>query len=99
MKQITLKEVILLKLKELFLNTNLPCDEIMENIIKEHLYIDGATILRNDDYIVLNLPFSDTRLSFTLTLKTGINGIKNWVMIFILKKIKKNFKKVWWNEK
>lgn len=79
MKQITLKEVILLKLKELFLNTNLPCDEIMENIIKEHLYIDGVTILRNDDYIVLNLPFSDTRLSFTLTLKTGINGIKNWV--------------------
>lgn len=79
MKQITLKEVILLKLKELFLNTNLPCDEIMENIIKEHLYIDGVTILRNDDYIVLNLPFSDTHLSFTLTLKTGINGIKNWV--------------------
>lgn len=79
MKQITLKEVILLKLKELFLNTNLPCDEIMENIIKEHLYIDGVTILRHDDYIVLNLPFSDTRLSFTLTLKTGINGIKNWV--------------------
>lgn len=79
MKQITLKEVILLKLKELFLNANLPCDEIMENIIKEHLYIDGVTILRNDDYIVLTLPFSDIRLSFTLTLKTGINGIKNWV--------------------
>lgn len=79
-----IKECLVTIFAKLFLNTNLPCNEYIKDIIKTHMRTDCEIVERNDEHIIIVFPFNDMPMTITCTLKMGSNGMKNWVETIIL---------------
>lgn len=74
-----IKECFVNIFAHLFINTNLPCNELIKSLIKTNMRTDCEIIERNNEHIVIAFPFNDMPMTIECIFKIGSNGMKNWV--------------------